>query len=300
MRIRIALPDKRLSGEVIEAALEAVTRAAAREVRDGLAPTAAEGISAGVKWRPEAFPDGEHFDLPSTVVARGWGDCDDLAPWHAGSLRATGRDPKARAVVRRSGPQRWHVVVRRGDGSVEDPSVAAGMRSSVSGCDGSICGTQRETPLALPADGALVAVPDRRGLWHGRLDLPWAGTPHHLSARAVSPDAARAIYLAATGGLRAADAAPAAHRAYARQLLEELLRRRTPEEHAVGFLPALAAAAPGLASSAVSLLRGKKGGKKKGGAPPKGGGPKGGMTSAPLPGGGHIAWAPQGPIIVRF
>lgn len=57
-------------------------------------------------------------------------DCDDLAPWRAAELilgRHAPRDPKARAVAIPSPGIGWHVIVRRGDGSIEDPSKVLGM-----------------------------------------------------------------------------------------------------------------------------------------------------------------------------
>ena len=56
--------------------------------------------------------------------ARGWGDCDDLGPWRAAELRTQGE--LAQAIPRRS-PVGWHIVVRRGDGTIEDPSARLGM-----------------------------------------------------------------------------------------------------------------------------------------------------------------------------
>jgi hypothetical protein len=70
----------------------------------------------------------ERFDSVPIVAARGWGDCDDLAPWRAAELRVSGEDPHARCAVVHVGRNKWHIVVRRGDGSYEDPSAALGMR----------------------------------------------------------------------------------------------------------------------------------------------------------------------------
>lgn len=57
-------------------------------------------------------------------------DCDDLAPWRAAELilgRHGPRDPGARAVAIPSPGIGWHVVVRRSDGTIEDPSKVLGM-----------------------------------------------------------------------------------------------------------------------------------------------------------------------------
>lgn len=129
MRIRLAVPDRMLAPEVLEPALENVTRLDEALLEAGIVPPFTSALRAGkVKWKPEPKGHGEHFDAADVVLARGWGDCDDLAPWYASELRAKGIDPKARAIVRRSGPERWHCLVRRGNGSIEDPSIAAGMR----------------------------------------------------------------------------------------------------------------------------------------------------------------------------
>jgi hypothetical protein len=54
------------------------------------------------------------------------GDCEDLAAYHAAWLRVTGRDANAKIGLARSSVG-FHVIVVRGDGSIEDPSAALGM-----------------------------------------------------------------------------------------------------------------------------------------------------------------------------
>lgn len=194
MRIRLAVPDELDDAERKEAlnhALEAVTIANAGMMRAGLAPKITPLIKAGrVKWRPEP-PGDEHFDLASTVVGRGWGDCDDLAPAYAGQLRATGRDPEARAFVRRSGPTRWHALVRRGDGTVEDPSRAAGMGHSVSGDGGDRPSIHHPMASEPRLCIAIRSSPNKRH-WFARVDVPdraddfsWTSVAHHLDPRAA-------------------------------------------------------------------------------------------------------------------
>ena len=128
MRIRIAVPDRHISPDVLNAALEATTVANQEMLASGDAEPISDGIRMGrVKWKPEPFRDGEHFDLTKTVTERGWGDCDDLAPALAAELRETGKDPGARAVVKKSGPKRWHAVTELSSGRIVDPSAMAGM-----------------------------------------------------------------------------------------------------------------------------------------------------------------------------
>lgn len=60
------------------------------------------------------------------VLNQGKGDCEDLACWRASELIVRGE--RARAVAQRT-REGWHITVRRGDGSHEDPSRILGMGS---------------------------------------------------------------------------------------------------------------------------------------------------------------------------
>jgi len=133
--MRIAVPEAFVAPPVIDAALESVTRLNEHMIRAGQIPTSAELIARGAVWRPEP-PGDEHFDHGGTIAQRGWGDCDDWAPLHAATLRATGEDPQAFARVVPSGPNTYHAIVQRGDGQIDDPSIAAGMKAQrVGGID---------------------------------------------------------------------------------------------------------------------------------------------------------------------
>lgn len=177
---------------VIDAALEAVTRLDEHMIRTGEAPPWSPNL--GVRWRPENFGE-EHFDHAVEALGRKWGDCDDLASWHAGSLRASGEDPGATARVVSSGPSMYHAIVQRSDGSIDDPSVEAGMKPSQSGvngdglmqiyaCDphdgriyqGSLAPTVG--PLTMHCGPAVAVRPAGvSGLWEGRADIPLSGSP---------------------------------------------------------------------------------------------------------------------------
>lgn len=69
-----------------------------------------------------------------TVLQRGWGDCKHLCAWRVAELNE-GEDPAAdlkiywrtKTVRGRVRPFIFHAEVRRGDGSVEDPSRYLGM-----------------------------------------------------------------------------------------------------------------------------------------------------------------------------
>lgn len=304
MRIRLAVPEQLHPDDAepaLNAALEAVTRASEPMIASGAWPTFHEGLKRGVRWKPEP-PGDEHFDLAPTVLKRGWGDCDDLAPWHAATLRADGRDPAARAVVLRSGPKRWHAVVQRSDGRIDDPSRAAGM--------GAVGGDEYGGPWWPTMAGgrlALAAYPGYGG-WHARADVPDAEHPYLWSHLASARTPARSVVGAIRGCHRLGRAAP--HHALMVGALHDLLCGYPPddvaaglEQHdAVGFLPLLAPAAMSLAAPLVSKIL--PGGSASAapspqapGAPaPPGGASRGGAS----PGAGTVLHSPGGPIIVRF
>lgn len=129
MRLCVGIPEAHVSQPVLEAAAEAVTRLDEDLIRKGEAPDFHAALERGlVKWQPEP-PGEERFDNAVKVISRGWGDCDDLAPWRAASARASGEDPGARAIMVRKSPTLWHAMVQMSDGKIEDPSEEAGMRS---------------------------------------------------------------------------------------------------------------------------------------------------------------------------
>lgn len=73
-------------------------------------------------------PDGEEVWQTALQTAKsGHGDCEDLCIYLCGQLWATGEDPLARPKVIVVTPSLRHVVVRRGDGRIEDPSKRLGM-----------------------------------------------------------------------------------------------------------------------------------------------------------------------------
>lgn len=195
MRIVVAVPEAHVSKPVLDGALEAVTRLNERLIKSGETPTASQLIDQGAKWKPEK-PGDEHFDHGALIAQRGHGDCDDWAPLRAAELRVTGEDPDAKAIVYRSGGARWHAVVQRGNGEIDDPSLAAGMPGpgrSI-GVMGAALPIMRRTPHDV--SGAFINTPhlamrpiaDRHGQiesWQARADLPWhwhpTGSPADLA-----------------------------------------------------------------------------------------------------------------------
>lgn len=159
MRIQVTIPGEP-NEETLGIALEAATRLAQHDLAHGDIPPIEDAIKGGIRWQEEP-PGQESFDKPSTVLMRGWGDCDDLAPWLAAEMRETDFDPGASAIAVRSGPQRWHAIVRGSEGDIYDPSVWAGM--SMNGIGGRCACTK-------PLNGSKPALAiGRRGV---RVDVP--------------------------------------------------------------------------------------------------------------------------------
>jgi hypothetical protein len=223
VRVKVAVPDELLDASTIDSLLEATTRAGTRQILSGRAPDIRVALERGLKWKPEPFADGEHFDLPAVVAARGWGDCDDLGPWYAASLRASGEDPRARARAVRSGPNRWHAVTQTGDGAIYDPSRAAGMgrgRARVSGAD--VVGVHgRAAPVMAQSGDAAIALKRGNGQWWSRCDLPWG--EGHLASISPGREPERALFNAVQGALSCADGCSREHAKYARELAEGML-----------------------------------------------------------------------------
>lgn len=178
MRINVAVPEPHVDKPVLDAALEATTRLNESMLSRGEVPTFMDGLPH-VRWKPEP-PGAEHFDNASLVLKRGWGDCDDLAPWQAASLRHTGEDPGAIAEVHRSGPTTWHAVVRRSDGSIDDPSRAAGMDAhrGVIGAALPLMWAPASAVSGVYIVRPQIAMRPIRGQWQARADLPWHWREH--------------------------------------------------------------------------------------------------------------------------
>lgn len=221
MRLAIAVPEAHVKPDVLNAGLEATTRLNEEMIQSREVPLFRDAVNK-VRWKPEP-PGDECFDHAKVVLGRGWGDCDDLAPWHAASLRSTGEDEGAQAIVKKSGPKRWHAVVLRSDGSIDDPSREAGMgqTNGVMGAklppmlagiagESSVSGTYLMRPQL-----AFRPVRERNGqieAWQARADLPWHWAPGRSPADVAmvtlhaSPVSSQSIVGACNGLLRLGEA----------------------------------------------------------------------------------------------
>jgi len=232
MRINVGIPEEHVQAPVLNAALEATTRLNEAMLKAGQVPTFDEGLRH-VKWKPEP-PGAEHFDHAATVLKRGWGDCDDLAPWEAASLRHTGEDPDAVAVVKRSGPKSWHAIVKRGDGSLHtDPSRRAGMGQPHEYRGATVPLMQRPTVSGINGVGAYIVRPQLAlravpGGYQARTDLPWhykedpnappSATDLAMVSLHALPVARTALTGSIDGAIRLAQAAGFAHPEHVKRL----------------------------------------------------------------------------------
>jgi hypothetical protein len=176
MRINVAIPEAHVNADVLNAALEATTRLNESMLANNEIPPFETQLKRGLKWRPEP-PGDEHFDHGLMTHQRGWGDCDDLAPLHAASLRNSGEDPNAEAIVTKTGPKMWHAIVRRGDGTIDDPSKRAGMGQPHEYAGAHV---PKMFPAVSGVNGAYIIRPQlalrpiRQGEgWEARTDIPW-------------------------------------------------------------------------------------------------------------------------------
>lgn len=261
MRIQIAVPEAHVTKPVLDGALEAVTRLDEQLIKSGATPTDLQLIKAGAKWKPEP-PGEEHFDHGGVIAKRGHGDCDDWAPLRAARLRVTGEDPGARAVVRKSGPKRWHATVIRSDGSEDDPSLDAGMPGPARevGVRGAWLPSMRErihgvggTFIATP-HLALRPVANRKGQiesWQARADLPWHWQPSDSPADLAmvtlhqSPVSDQAIVGAVRGAFNLGCASGYAHPEHLKRMsaIEDAVSGASWEEVAETYGPEHANAA---------------------------------------------------------
>lgn len=97
-------------------------------------PTFPELYKAGVRYLrdadagTQASPDAELWLTAPDALELGGADCKVLAAWRAAELlERSGEQARTELVPPRPGGQVWHVVVRRADGRLEDPSKLLGM-----------------------------------------------------------------------------------------------------------------------------------------------------------------------------
>ena len=120
------IETSRLTPSVLDHLCEALARIDVDHLR--AAPSLPSLYRSGVRYRAEPPGSERWADIP-TILARGGGDCEDLTAWRVAELRMSGEVGARATSIWQPTPQGLlvHVLVRRGDGRLEDPSRLLGM-----------------------------------------------------------------------------------------------------------------------------------------------------------------------------
>jgi len=112
---------------VLEAMLEALILANVFFLRHK--PQTVSLYGAGVPYVAEPPGRDNWQDIPRTLALRE-GDCEDLACWRIAELRVKNNEnAKPHVTSKKIGDfTLYHIQVKRGDGTIEDPSRVLGMR----------------------------------------------------------------------------------------------------------------------------------------------------------------------------
>ena len=120
------LVDMRLSGPAeIAAGCNGLALVNLSQLRGGMRGRW-RGVYRTCRYRREP-PHADHWQTIRDLARSRAGDCEDLAAARCAELWQAG-DRRARCVIKLVRPGLMHVVVRRGDGRLEDPSRSLGMQ----------------------------------------------------------------------------------------------------------------------------------------------------------------------------
>lgn len=99
-------------------------------------PNTPDIYDSGVEYQREP-PGQEEWQTIPAMLKSGHGDCEDLAAWRVAELQIrgdseNGTGPENARIITKTkklpdGRLLIHVLVRRADGSIEDPSLRLGM-----------------------------------------------------------------------------------------------------------------------------------------------------------------------------
>lgn len=135
MDVRTTIPGRGHALSLsIQDVLTGIARAWSREFRRAAAAGRPYPVlyRSHVRFRHE--PPGQDFEEwadPPTVLRRGYGDCDDLIIYRLAELLAVGEQASVQVMRELEDPSdprnprdtgRFHVAIRRQDGTEEDPS----------------------------------------------------------------------------------------------------------------------------------------------------------------------------------
>lgn len=81
-----------------------------------------------VVYRNQKWGDDQWWDIP-TLIRMGKGACEDFVAWRVAELTLAGEAAKVDVITQQDNQGRvvYHVVVKRENGQIEDPSALLGM-----------------------------------------------------------------------------------------------------------------------------------------------------------------------------
>ena len=130
MRVQLDGPHQtRAFALLVRDLLKNIVRVNQAQIRSG---QVGRLYSGRIRYKTEP-KDADSFVDASTVWRRGFGDCAHLAAFRVAELQERGERARLRVKwgrKRQGKPRPFHVQVRRGDGSIEDPSARLGMGRS--------------------------------------------------------------------------------------------------------------------------------------------------------------------------
>ena len=125
--LRMVISDSQLSDGVLSALLESLITIDVEYLHrrmvgsDPVPPLFMSGVRYAV--------DNRWLDV-GACRKQGKADCKSLVAWRVAELRLAGEHASPRVIrqrERKDGRAMWHVLVRRGNGTLEDPSRILGM-----------------------------------------------------------------------------------------------------------------------------------------------------------------------------
>lgn len=122
MRIVLDIPIDEGGPTAVKELLDTLIRIWGRRMRRHPLPPL---YSSVVRFRPDPRAGiEERWRSPVETFEEGFGDCDQLVLYRGAELFAAGENATAQCLAQR-GPigTKMHVLVRRGDGRLEDPSI---------------------------------------------------------------------------------------------------------------------------------------------------------------------------------
>lgn len=188
MRVVADIPT---DGESLERMLEGLIEASRKQWREH--PDWRPLYETQIRYqRPK--PGIEKLQTSGETRAAGHGDCDRLVVDRVAELRERRGEEGACAYVYQTGPTTWHAVVRRADGTLEDPSRIQKRREKKGWPSVSLNGDDEDGVIPAKAAVDIMAMADGRKVgkisWqtsNARITVEAIGdSPTHASERAVA------------------------------------------------------------------------------------------------------------------